>query len=181
MSLRRNGATSSLVVAALVCLGALRGDVAVARSASVTLCLGAARRQSCAVADSQMAVRIRSQFHKEGRRTPAALASVVAMLAWKLAIDAILRMRGAAYDIDIGRPYFDFVCEFLVFMALAADRIAYRQLSPEVRAAFTTALAIRLAEIMEQNSYMLPAGAAAGERRGYFLELFNRRSGEYAE
>ncbi len=128
-----------------------------------------------------VAVRIRSHFHKEGQRTPTALASVVAMLAWKLAIDAIKRMRGAQYDIDIGGPYFDFVCEFLIFMALAADRIAYRQLSPEARAAFTTALAIRLAEIMEENSYMLPAGAAAGERRGYFLELFNRRSGEYAE
>ena len=75
-----------------------------------------------------MAVRIRSRFHTEGQRSAATLASVVCLLAWKLAVDAIKRMRAADYDIDIGRPYFDFVCEFLVFMAMAADRIAYMKL-----------------------------------------------------
>ncbi len=52
-----------------------------------------------------MAVRIRSRFHTEGERSAAALASVAGILGWKLAIDAIKRMRQANYDIDIGRPY----------------------------------------------------------------------------
>ncbi len=73
------------------------------------------------------AIRIRSQFHASGReRSAATLASVIAMLAWKLAIDSIKRMREAKFDIDLGRSYFDFVCEYLAFLAHLADRIAYR-------------------------------------------------------
>jgi hypothetical protein len=128
-----------------------------------------------------VAVRIRSRFHTEGRRSAATLASVVALLAWKLAVDAIKRMRDANYDIDIGKPYFDFVCEFLVFMALAADRVAYMKLDGERRAEFTGALAKRLAEIVEQNNEMLLGRAEPGACQRYFVDLFNRRSGEYAE
>jgi hypothetical protein len=128
-----------------------------------------------------VAVRIRSRFHTEGQRSAATLASVVAILAWKLAVDAIKRMREAAYDIDIGQPYFDFVCEFLVFMAMASDRVAYMKLSPERRADFTAALAKRLAEIVEQNNEMLLGAAESGACHRHFIDLFNRRSGEYAE
>ena len=75
-----------------------------------------------------MAIRLKTKFHTKGQRSPATLASVVAVLAWKLAIESIKRMRKADYDIDAGRQYFDFVCEFLVFLAVSADRIAYREL-----------------------------------------------------
>lgn len=129
-----------------------------------------------------MAIRIRNRFHTKGQqRSPATLASVVAVLAWKLAIESIKRMRGAGYDIDIGRPYFDFVCEFLVYMALAADRVAHRELDPEPRAEFTAALAKRLSEIVEENSGMLLTDVESGVCRRRFVDLFNRRSGEYAE
>ena len=128
-----------------------------------------------------MAVRIRSQFHTEGPRSAATLASVVAILGWKLAVDAIKQMRDAGYDIDIGRPYFDFVCEFLVFMAIAADRIAYQRLAPDKRAAFTAALAKRMAEIVEENNDMLLGAAEPDASRRHFIDLFNRRGGEYTE
>jgi len=128
-----------------------------------------------------VAIRIRSRFHTEGQRSAATLASVVALLAWKLAVDAIKRMREAGYDIDIGRQYFDFVCEFLVFMAMAADRVAYMKLDGERRGEFTAALAKRLAEIVEQNNAMLLGAADPGACQKHFIDLFNRRSGEYAE
>ncbi len=129
-----------------------------------------------------MAIRIRSSFHAAGRpRTRAELASVVAMLAWKLAIDSIKRMREADYDIDIGRPYFDFVCEYLAFLAHAADRIAFRDLDAAQRGEFTTALALRLAEVVEDNRDMLLGGEVPDESRRHFLELFNRRGGDYGE
>lgn len=128
-----------------------------------------------------MAVRIRSRFHTEGQRSAESLASVVAMLGWKLAVDAIRRMRDADYDIEIGRPYFDFVCEFLVFLAMAADRIAYLKLEPEKRIEFTSALAKRMAGVVEENSDMLLGAAEPGACQHHFIDLFNRRSGEYAE
>lgn len=128
-----------------------------------------------------MAVRIRSQFHAEGQRSAATLASVVAMLGWKLTIDAIGRMRKADYDIDIGKPYFDFVCEFMIFLAMAADRVAYRKLDAEKRIQFTSALARRMGELVEENNGMLLGTAAPGECLRHFIDLFNRRSGDYAE
>ncbi|MBK6676129.1 MAG: hypothetical protein IPG52_04550 [Rhodocyclaceae bacterium] len=128
-----------------------------------------------------MAVRIRSRFHTEGERSAAALASVAGILGWKLAIDAIKRMRQANYDIDIGRPYFDFVCEFLVFIVVAADRIAAIKLPPERRVEFTTALARRVADIVEENSDMLLDVAEPDSCRRHVIDLFNRRGGEYAD
>lgn len=128
-----------------------------------------------------MVVRVHTRFHAAGQRSPATLASVVALLAWKLAVEAIKRMRRADYDIDIGRPYFDFVCEFMVFLAVAADRIAYRELDAEERVEFTSALAKRLAEMVEENGYLLLGEAVAGESQRYFLDLFNRRGADYAE
>ncbi|HZV54282.1 MAG TPA: hypothetical protein VFF82_05015 [Rhodocyclaceae bacterium] len=127
-----------------------------------------------------MAVRIRSRFHTEGQRSAATLASVVAALGWKLAVDAIKRMRKADYDIDIGKPYFDFVCEFMVFLAMAADRVAYMKLEPEKRVEFTSALAKRMAGFVEENNEMLLGTAEPGDCQRHFIDLFNRRSGEYA-
>ena len=111
----------------------------------------------------------------------AELAGVIALLAWKLAIDSIKRMREAEYDIDLGSAYFDFVCEFMVFLAHAADRVAYRELAAEQRSEFTTALAQRMAEAIEDNRDMLLIDVTPGQCRRHFLDLFNRRGAEYAD
>lgn len=128
-----------------------------------------------------MAIRIKSKFHATGQRSSRTLASVVAVLAWKLAIESIKRMRKADYDIDAGRPYFDFVCEFLAFLAVCADRIAYRELDEAQRIEFTTALAQNLARFVEENNIMLLGAAQPGESQRHFVDLFNRRAADYAE
>jgi len=109
------------------------------------------------------------------------LASVIAMLGWKLSQEAIRRMRAAQFDIDIGRQYFDFVCEFLAFMLHAADRIAYRALDADKRLAFTTALALKLAEVVEENRDMLIAEPEPGRSRSHFIALANERGADYAD
>ena len=129
-----------------------------------------------------MAIRIRSSFHSRGKaRSPASLASVIAMLAWKLAIDSIKRMREAKFDIDLGQAYFDFVCEYLAFFAHLADRVAYRDLGTSERTEFTLALAKRLAEVVEDNADMLIADSSPGACRQHFLDLFNQAGADYAE
>ncbi|MBI4989869.1 MAG: hypothetical protein HZC23_13725 [Rhodocyclales bacterium] len=129
-----------------------------------------------------MAIRIRSRFHAGGReRTMAELAGVVAMLSWKLAIESIKRMREAKFDIDLGRPYFDYVCESMAFHAHLADRVAHGALSPEQRGEFTTALAKRMAEAVEDNADMLLAASEPGACRRHFLEVFNAAGADYAE
>jgi hypothetical protein len=128
-----------------------------------------------------MAVRVFNKFHTSGNRSPKMLATVVAMLAWKLSIASIKRMREAYYDIDVGRQYYDFVCEFLVFMAHAADRVAYRMLDAEKRMEFTTALAVRLAEMVEESRGEVLGDAAPGTAYAGLIELFNRRGADYGE
>jgi tRNA 2-thiouridine synthesizing protein E len=118
--------------------------------------LAGIRRTRASTDRPPMAIRIRSRFHAGGReRTMAELAGVVAMLSWKLAIESIKRMREAKFDIDLGRPYFDYVCESMAFHAHMADRVAHGALAPERRNEFTTALARCMAEAIEDNADML--------------------------
>jgi hypothetical protein len=129
-----------------------------------------------------LVIRIRSHFHRgAGERTMPELASVIAMLAWKLSQDAIRSMRAAQFDIDIGGQYFDFVCEFLAFMLHAADRVAYRALAAGKRTEFTTALALRLAQVVEENRDMLIAEPESGRCRRHFIALANQRGADYAD
>lgn len=128
-----------------------------------------------------MAIRLKTKFHTKGRRSPATLASVVAVLAWKLALESIKRMRKADYDIDPGRQYFDFVCEYLAFLAVAADRVAYRELDDEARVEFTSVLARNIGRFVEENNIMLLGEAVPGESQRHFIDLFNRRAADYAE
>lgn len=129
-----------------------------------------------------MAVRIRSRFHAGGReRTMAERASVVAMLSWKLSLDSIRRMRDARFDIDLGRPYFDYVVETMAFHAHYADRVAFDKLAPEQRGEFTTALAKRMAEAIEDNADMLLTASEPGACGRRFLEVFNAAGSDYAE
>lgn len=129
-----------------------------------------------------MAIRIRSRFHAGGReRGMAELASVVAMLSWKLAVESIGRMRAAKFDIDLGRPYFDYAVETMAFHAHYADRVAHEKLDAERRAEFTAALAMRMAEAIEDNADMLLAATEPGACRRHFIEVFNAAGADYAE
>ena len=128
-----------------------------------------------------MALRLRNSFHSGRPRSMAEHASVIAMLAWKLAQEAIARMRQADYDIEVGRGWFDFVCEYLVFLALAADRIAHDELTAEQRGEFTVALVRRLAAMVEEAREALLPDLPPGDAGRGFLEAYNRRSDEYAD
>ena len=128
-----------------------------------------------------MALRIRNSFHSGRPRGRAEHASVIAMLAWKLGQESITRMREADYDIEVGRGWFDFVCEYLVFLALAADRSAHDDLAPEQRTEFTVALVRRLAEMVEEAREALLPDLLPGQAGQGFLESYNRRSDEYAD
>lgn len=129
-----------------------------------------------------MAIRTLTSFHAGGRaRSMEELASVIAMLAWKLAIDSIKRMRKVEYDIEPGTAFFNFIGEFMAFLAHAADRIAHRELTPEQRTEFTTALAQRMALAIEENRDMLFEDVPPGQCQRNFLDLFNQRGTDYGD
>jgi len=110
-------------------------------------------------------------------------ASAVGFIVWRIARNMLDRMRKAGFDIDIGPPYFAFMREVMVFLVQVADRIAYARQAGDARAAFTTALVLRVADFLEENEADLlgaaPDGAASYRDR--FIDLFNEVTTHYAE
>ena len=126
-------------------------------------------------------MRVKSQWFKGGKaRPPQEIAGAAAFIVWRIGENALKSMRTADFDIAVGEQYFSFLSEFLVFLVQAADRVAYRRMSGEERVAFTGTLANRVGETLSDNQSRLLGGAAA-EHKAAFIELLNRRAGEYAE
>jgi hypothetical protein len=126
-------------------------------------------------------MRIKSRWFKDDKpKSAQQSASVMAFIVWRLAQNALKQMRLAQFDIDPGWQYFAFLREFLVFLIQVADRIAYAQLEGEHRAEFTTALVIRVAEILEENQDTLLGSPAERSHKSQFIELFNEQSTDYA-
>jgi|WetSurMetagenome_2_1015567.scaffolds.fasta_scaffold00372_6 hypothetical protein len=130
-------------------------------------------------------LRIKAHWFKADRpKTPEQTASAMAFISWRVALNMLKRMRDAGFDIDAGAAYFGFVREVLVFLLAGIDRIAYAKLGTEARAPFTTALVLRVAEILRENEADLlgPAGpSGGGDYRDLFIDQFNELCGHYAD
>ena len=98
----------------------------------------------------------------------------------RIADNALKNTRKAKFEIEVGPQYFDFLAEFLLFLIMSADRIAYLKLSAEDRLVFTGNLANRVAETYAENrSRLLDEDLKECKRR--FIDLLNQRAGEYAD
>lgn len=122
-------------------------------------------------------------FKPEQPKSAGQTASAIAFIVWRVGRHVIDRMRKAGFDIDVGPPYFAVLREWLVFLVLVADRIAHARQAGDDRVAFTTALVLRTAELLQENEGDLlgpvPAGSPSYHER--FVDLFNEVSGHYAE
>ncbi|HEX8013290.1 MAG TPA: hypothetical protein VF814_20570 [Casimicrobiaceae bacterium] len=126
-------------------------------------------------------MRVKSHWFQAAReRTPQEVASAAAFIVWRVAGNALKRMRAAQFGIEAGAPYFAFLAEFLAFLIAIADRIAYARLSAADRLAFTTALARRTAAILEDNQNDLLGQVADGGYQRRFIALVNERFADYA-
>lgn len=127
-------------------------------------------------------MRIKSHWFKDDKPKSAhEVAGAMAFIVWRVAQNALKRMRVAQFDIDPGPQYFAFSSEFLVFLVQVADRIAYQRLDADGRIAFTTALATRLGEILEDNQTDLLGPSGEHSYRSRFISLVNERAQDYAQ
>jgi hypothetical protein len=126
-------------------------------------------------------LRIKSNWHKSGREhTPQEISDALAFVVSRIADNALKNTRKAKFEIEVGLQYFEFLAEFLIFLILVGDRIAYRQLSAEDRLIFTSNLANRVAETFAENrSRLLVEDMKECKQR--FIDLLNQRAGEYAD
>lgn len=126
-------------------------------------------------------MRIKSHWFRSDRpKTPEEIAGAAAFIAWRVAQNALKTMRAAHYDLPPGKRYFSFVAEFLVFLTLGADRVAYRRGDGAWRVAFTTAMANRVGEILAQNESDLLGAESVGDVKRRFVDLVNECAAECA-
>ncbi len=126
-------------------------------------------------------MRIKSSWFKPGREhTAEELAGALSFVIYRLADNALKKTRQADFGIRIGTQYFAFLTEFLLFLIQVADRIAYRRLPEQGRHDLTSILANRVAETHAENESRLLGGDMA-ECKQRFIDMLNRRAGEYAE
>ncbi len=126
-------------------------------------------------------MRIKSQWFKSDReKTSKEIAGALAFTIWRIADNALKNTRKANFEIAIGSQYFLFLTEFLVFLIQVSDRIAYHQLTAEIRFEFTSVLANRVAETLAENQSRL-MGNSIAEHKQNFIGKLNQRAGEYAD
>ena len=126
-------------------------------------------------------MRIKSNWFKEGREhSPQEISDALAFTISRIADNALKNTRKAKFEIEVGPQYLDFLREFLLFLILVADRIAFRDLSADDRGTFTGNLANRVGETYAENRSRL-LGENHKECKQGFIDLLNQRAGEYAD
>ena len=126
-------------------------------------------------------MRIKSHWFKEGREhTPQEISDALAFVISRIADNALKNTRKANFEIEVGSQYLDFLAEFLLFLILVSDRIAYRKLAAEDRVVFTGNLANRVGGTYAENRGRL-LGDDLKDCKQRFIDLLNQRAGEYAD
>ncbi|MFO1304801.1 MAG: hypothetical protein U1F54_13795 [Burkholderiales bacterium] len=126
-------------------------------------------------------MRVKSRWFRAGRKSAEEIAGAAGFIAWRIAQNALKKMRSAGYDLPAGTGYFDFLAAFLAFLVVGADRIAYRAGDGDWRVAFITAMANRAGEVLAENHVELLAGADAPEVKRLFVDLVNECAAESAD
>ncbi|HHH39258.1 MAG TPA: hypothetical protein ENK50_06775 [Sedimenticola sp.] len=126
-----------------------------------------------------MAVRIKSHWHDEDAdRSMEEIAGAIAFNGWRIAMDKAIHLHGERFIYETDRQRLGVIAEYLIFEIQIVDRMVHEELTPEQRQELITALAMRLADHLAENSRDL---LGPGDYKGPFIELLNRRAAEYAE
>lgn len=128
-----------------------------------------------------MAIRVKTQWHTEGRGgSMTEKAGVAALTGWKLASAAVDNLQKKDYTIAEPAQGFAILAELLYFIVQLADRMAYERVDDETRAAFITALANRLGDILHDNVLDIPGIDRQTDYKGQFITRLNERADDYA-
>lgn len=127
-------------------------------------------------------MRVKSRWFKpQAPKGATEIAGAAAFIVFRIAQNALKTMRKANFELPAGARYFAFLSEFLVFLTLCADRIAWRRGDEAWRVEFTTALANRVGQYLADNEADLLETASPEECKRRYIALVNARSPDYAE
>ncbi len=115
---------------------------------------------------------------KDKTRTASEQGGALAFIAWRMAHEAAITLHGEDYVYRDDSQRLDVIAEFLAFTVHLVDRISCERLPEEIRNELINAIGSKLAGHMEDNRL---DWEGPGEHRTSFINLLNRRFGEYAE
>ncbi len=125
-----------------------------------------------------MAARIHSKWHRgERERSTEEVAGAIAFNSWKLAMEKVINLHSEQFN-QRSELQLNITIEYLLFQVQIVDRILHEQLDDKRRQQLITALVLRLAELVQENS---SESLGAGDYGTPFIQLFNQRATEYAE
>jgi hypothetical protein len=126
-----------------------------------------------------MALRLKSQWHKEdSERTLAEIGGAIAFSAWRLGVDKAVNLHSKQFAYRDDAQRLAVVAEYLIFQALAVERMLFESISDDQRRELVTALVLKLADHYEENSRSM---LGEGDYRSSFIATFNLRASEYAQ
>jgi hypothetical protein len=126
-----------------------------------------------------LAIRIKSQWHnEESERSPKEIGGAVAYIALRLALDKAINLHGKNFVYRDDAQRLAVIAEYLAFEVQIVDRMVHGVLDGESRTELITEMVLKLAEHHRDNTLEL-LGESDHDKQ--FIELFNQRSGEYAE
>ena len=112
---------------------------------------------------------------RDRERTFSQTGSMIAANVWRLACENVLDLENEGFETSTQLQRLEIIAEFCAFAVHLIDRMAYGCLDETRRAGMVVSVARRLAGLLRDNR------ADAGADPDDFIDLFNERSGEYAE
>lgn len=128
-------------------------------------------------------VRVKTTWFKDedAPRSPEEIANAIASVIWRLADSTVESLSQAEYDIVTPQRGFRIIGELVCFLAHYTDRLVFGRIDEPARHALIIAIARKLAEVMEENIIEVTGGKDPDyDYRTGFIDLFNRRSADYA-
>jgi hypothetical protein len=126
-----------------------------------------------------VALRIKSHWsNDEQERSLPEIASALAFIAWRLSVEKAVSLHCERFLYDDDKQRLAVIQEYLVFLIQIADRLSHEIMGEDDRRVLVTTFATKVIEHVQDNSQDL---FGSGDYGRPFIDLLNRRSGEYAE
>ncbi len=124
-------------------------------------------------------VRLKTRWNRKDRvRSSGAFGSVLAISAWKLAIESLLNLENEGFETRTNSQRLDVIGEFLAYSIHLVDRLAHQRLDDHKRAQLIASVAARSIGIMHESRRDVGDEFDDGKR---VIDLINQRSEEYAQ
>ena len=124
-------------------------------------------------------MRVKSKWNlKDRERSLSETGGAMAFILWRIAQQGVLNLENEGFQTDTNAQRLDIIAEFLAFLVHLVDRMTADRLDQAERQELITALALHLADTMQENR---TDAQGKGDYRKPLVSLLNKRAADYAD